>query len=603
MQSKTALMPATTIAVLPFVNMSSDVENEYFSDGITEEIINALAKIENLKVTSRTSSFFFKGKSVSINEVAEKLNVSVILEGSVRTAGNTVRITAQLIQAEDDFHFWSETWDRKLENIFEIQNEISLLIAEKLREQYGHFEIAEHLVEKQTDSLDAYEYSLKAKFLLNKWNPDDVKKSIELWTKALSIDPCHIPSLVGIADAYGFLGVTQNMPYEEAWTKTAEYTNKALELDQNNAPAHYQLANISFFVKADFQESFKHAKNSVELKPNYPEAQQFMAFLHLISGDKKQAWKHLELALEIDPLNQETIFYKAYYHHHSGEFEMALDILDQCIEKNAQNLPALITKCYSLLNINRQNEALALIDNAPKGFVPPGDALGIPCLAHIISKDKTQSDPCFEELLEQAQNPMAFQQHSYLMQAYALKEEYDNAFAWLDKAIAMKSSILLLGYCGPLTSNLRKDPRFKVFQAKLYGQLPSKVEDQKVKSALLDDKTATNYSTTLLAYMVEEQPYLSPDISLRSLAERIEIHPNQLSWLLNDRLGKNFNQFINRYRVEHFKELAIDESNSHISLIGLAYESGFNSKTVFNTYFKKEVGMTPKEFLKSEKKT
>ncbi len=599
MRFKTAAMPATTIAVLPFVNMSSNPENEYFSDGITEEIINALAKIESLQVTSRTSSFFFKGKSVPVKEVAETLDVSVILEGSVRSAGNTVRITAQLIQAEDDFHFWSETWDRKLENIFEIQDEISLLIAEKLREQYGHFEIAEHLVEKQTESIDAYEYSLKAKFLLNKWNPDDVKKAIELWKKALAIDPNHIPSMVGIADAYGFLGVTQNMPFEEAWTKTSEYTNKALELDSNNAPAHYQLANISFFVNADFQEAYKHAQRSVELKPNYPEAHQFLAFLHLISGDKKQAWKHLDLALEIDPLNQETIFYKAFYHHHSGEFEKALEILNQCLEKNPQNLPALITKCYSLLNINRHDEALVILEKAPEGLVPPGDALGIPCLAHIISNDKTQTESYLEELIEQAQNPMAFQQHAYLVQAYALKEEYDNAFEWLEKAIAMKSSILLLSFSGSLNSNLRKDERYPVFHSKLYGQLP-KAKPEKEKTALLDDKTATNYSNTLLTYMVEEQPYLSPDLSLRSLAERIEIHPNQLSWLLNDRLGKNFNQFINHYRVEHFKSLAVDEANSHISLIGLAYESGFNSKTVFNTYFKKEVEMTPKEWLKAQ---
>ncbi len=548
MQVQTIAMPATTIAVLPFINMSSNAENEYFSDGITEEIINALAKIESLQVTSRTSSFFFKGKSVPIKEVAETLDVSVILEGSVRSAGNMVRITAQLIQ---------------------------------------------------TDSLDAYEYSLKAKFHFNKWNPDDVAKSIELWNKALTIDPNHIPSLVGIADAYGFLGVTQNMPYEEAWTKTAEYTNKALELDPNNAPAHYQLANISFFVKADFQESYKYAQRSVELKPNYPEAQQFMAFLYLISGDKKQAWEHLVRALEIDPLNEETIFYKAFYHHTAGEFEMALDILDQCLEKNPQNLPALITKCYSLLNINRQDEALAILDQAPEGFVPPGDALGISCLAQIISKDKTQSDLCFEELLAQAQNPMAFQEHSYLMQAYALKEEYDNAFEWLEKAMAMKSSILLLSFAGPLNSNLRKDERYQAFHSKLYGQLP-KAKQENEKTALLDEKTATNYSNSLLTYMVEEQPYLSPDLSLRSLAQRIEIHPNQLSWLLNERLGKNFNQFINHYRVEHFKSLAIDEANSHISLIGLAYESGFNSKTVFNTYFKKEAGKTPKEWLKAQ---
>lgn len=592
-------MTNNTIAVLPFVNMSSDPENEYFSDGITEEIINALAKIDSLKVTSRTSSFFFKGKSISITEVANQLNVAIILEGSVRTAGNTVRITAQLIQAEDDFHFWSETWDRKLENIFEIQDEISLLIADKLREQIGHFEIKEHLVEKQTDSIDAYEYSLKAKYHFNKWNPEDVAISIELWNKALAIDPNHIPSLVGIADAYGFMGVTQRMPYEEAWTKTAEYTNKALELDPNNAPAHYQLANISFFVKADFQESFKHVKRSVELKANYPEAQQFIAFLYLLMGDRKLAWKHLDLALEIDPLSQETIFYKAYHHYNSEEYDTAMGILNQVLEKNPQNLPAVITKCYCLLKMQKTEEAVAFLNQTPSEVIPPSESLGIKCLADIIGNKKAELSESFAELYKQAQDPIAFQQHTYLMHAYANLEEYDKAFEWLEKAIEMKSSILFLGMSDPLSKNLRTDSRYSEFRTRLYGEISSP-ETKKEKQALLDEGTSKEYTSTLLTFMEEEQPFLSPDLSLRSLAERIEIHPNQLSWLLNDKIGKNFNQFVNQYRVEHFKELAADESNSHISLIGLAYESGFNSKTVFNTYFKKEVGKTPKEWLKSK---
>ena len=130
-----------SIAVLPFKNMSSNEENEYFCDGITEEIINALAKIGSLKVTSRTSSFHFKNKELPISEIGETLGVTTILEGSARLAGGVVRITAQLIQAEDDFHYWSETWDRKFENIFEIQDEVSLLIADKIRENFGHFEL------------------------------------------------------------------------------------------------------------------------------------------------------------------------------------------------------------------------------------------------------------------------------------------------------------------------------------------------------------------------------------------------------------------------------------------------------------------------------
>ena len=179
-------MKKIAIAVLPFINISRDDSQEFFSDGITEEIINALARIRNLKVTSRTSSFFFKGKNVPLKKIAKQLDVEIILEGSVRIVADKVRITAQLIQAKDDFHFWSETWDRQMAAIFEIQDEISLLIAEKLREHLGHMEIEEHLVEKKTDNLDAYSYWLKARYHFNKWNPGDVTLAIELYKLTVS---------------------------------------------------------------------------------------------------------------------------------------------------------------------------------------------------------------------------------------------------------------------------------------------------------------------------------------------------------------------------------------------------------------------------------
>lgn len=155
-------MKGKTIAVLPFVNMSSSAENEYFSDGITEEIINALAKIDGLRVTSRTSAFFFKGKNIPIAEIGKELNVSTILEGSVRLSGKAVRITAQLIQAKEDFHFWSETWDKKLVDIFEIQDEVAMAVAEKTREHIGHFEINEASNRKNIN-ISAYELYLKSK--------------------------------------------------------------------------------------------------------------------------------------------------------------------------------------------------------------------------------------------------------------------------------------------------------------------------------------------------------------------------------------------------------------------------------------------------------
>ncbi|RIH64424.1 helix-turn-helix domain-containing protein [Mariniphaga sediminis] len=587
-----------TIAVLPFVNMSGSEDIEYFSDGITEEIINALARIEHLRVTSRTSSFYFKNKNIPIRQIAKELHAATILEGSVRLAAKTIRITAQLIHAEEDFHFWSETWDRKLENIFEIQDEISLLIADKLREQYGHFEIQDHLVEKKTTSFDAYEYFLKARYHFNKWNPQDAQKAIELYEKAIALDPNHTDSYVGLADAYSFFAVTELMPGEQAWQISREYTDKAYSLNPENAGVHYLLANIAFFYDADFQKALKHVLHSVELKPNYPEAQQFLTLLYVISGEMEKAKQHLEMAYSIDPLSQETLFFRAYFHYRTENYSDALKLFDECLEKNPYNIPAYIVRSYCLLKMEQYDKTLDFLGRMPKEIVVDDERLGIICLANILKKDDAETKKYFARLHKKAQEPTAFQAHSYLYLAYASMGKANEAFTWLDEAVKLKSSVLLLSYTDPLANALKNDSRYETYKNQFYLQPGEPAKPTQEKLPLLDSKTADVLEESLYRFILEEEPFLVPGLSLRSLAGQVEIHPNKLSWLLNERMGKNFNEFINYYRIEYFKKLALDPENSHISLIGLAYESGFNSKTVFNTYFKKEVGMTPKEFLK-----
>ncbi len=587
-----------TIAVLPFVNMSASEDIEYFSDGITEEIINALAGIKSLKVTSRTSSFYFKDKNIPVRQIAEELNVATILEGSVRVAMNTIRITAQLIHAAEDFHFWSETWDRNLDNIFEIQDEISLLIADKLREQYGHFEIQDHLVKKKTASIDAYEYFLKGRYHFNKWNPVDARKAIEFYEKAIALDANHTDSYVGLADAYSFFAVTELMPREEAWQKSRDYTDKAYALNPENAGVHYLLANVSFFYDANFGEAAKHTLKSIGLKANYPEAHQFMSLLYLISGEKDKGKRHLEIAHEIDPLSQETLFYRAYYHYRSENYPGAIELYNECLEKNPYNIPAYIVRSYCLIKMGRYDEVIDFLEKMPKEIVVRNERLGTLCIAYILKGDEVNAVKFFDEVYKEAQNPHAFQAHSYLYLAYANKGEFDNAFAWVDKAIVLKSSVLLLGYTDPLANRLKVDSRYEIYKKKLYWQPGETGKPAQEKLPLLDSETADAYEENLIRFITEEEPFLVPNLSLRTLAGQVEIHPNKLSWLLNERMGRNFNEFINFYRIEYFKKLALDPGNSHISLIGLAYESGFNSKTVFNTYFKKEVGMTPKEFLR-----
>lgn len=587
-----------TIAVLPFVNMSASEDNEYFSDGITEEIINALAKIKTLKVTSRTSSFFFKNKNISMRQIGKELNVAVLLEGSVRLAGDRVRITAQLIEAENDFHFWSETWDRKLENIFEIQDEVSLHIADKLREQFGHFEIQDHLVEKQTENLDAYSYFLKGKFHFNKWNPEDAKKAISYFEKTIALDPKHADSYIRMADCYSFLATTGFMSYEEGWGKATELTSQAMELNDQLPGVYYQQSNLSFFIGCDYKTAITQMAKAVELNPNFAEAQQFMSFLYVIAGQKEKSQQHLDIALSINPLSQETLFFQGYHNYMLGNMEEALKQLNQCISTNPKNIPANATKPLCLLKLGRYDEVIEFLNSIPNEVVVPDDQLGFKALTYVMKKEEPNATKYTKLLMERVNTPEGLSANSYLFLLYGVLGHHDKAFEWIDNAIKNKYSLVLLRFADPLVNPIKNDPRYADAQKKLFQS--DLKEEPKRKKELLSQNETDDYTDRLLKHINEHQPYLDPELSLRSLAAQIDIHPNQLSWLLNENMGKNFNEFINHYRVEAFKALSKDPQKAHLSLIGMAYESGFNSKTVFNTYFKKETGLTPKQFLKEQ---
>ena len=218
--------------------MSADPENEYFSDGITEELLNALTKVEGLQVTSRTSVFAFKGKNDDIRDIAIKLNVDKILEGSVRKSGNRVRITAQLINAADGYHLWSENYDRNLTDIFEVQDEISAIIANKLRENFAPTQQNEQLVKVPTKNIEAYTQYLKALHYWNKVTPADTRKAIECFEKAIELEPEYAQAYAMAAGAYSNLGATGQMLPQQAFEIVRRYADKALALDSLIAEGH-----------------------------------------------------------------------------------------------------------------------------------------------------------------------------------------------------------------------------------------------------------------------------------------------------------------------------------------------------------------------------
>jgi AraC-like DNA-binding protein len=387
------------------------------------------------------------------------------------------------------------------------------------------------------------------------------------------------------------------MPFEEAWGKSAQLTNEALLLNDQHSGLYYQLAQLSFFTRCDYEESFKETTKAIALNPNYYEAREFMSFLYIIAGEKKKSFEHLEIALIIDPLSQQTQFYSAYFHYMIEEYETALELLNSCLKHNPKNIPVHSVKCYCLLKMGRCDEVIHYFDSLPSGIMGAGDNLGLTGMAYAVKKDAANTSKYLAQLLDYMKGPDGFRAQSYLFLMYAIMGENDKAFEWISHSLESKSSLLLFNFADPLVNSIKDDPRYLEFHKIIY-QKDSVTEITLKKKALLDAATIATYTTRLLNFINEEKPYLDPDLSLRSLAKQVDIHPNQLSWLLNESMGKNFNEFINHYRVEAFKLLSKDPSNKHLTLISLAYESGFNSKTVFNTYFKKETGLIPKEFLK-----
>ena len=292
-----------SIAVLPFVNMSGDKQNEYFSDGITEEIINALTKIEGLNITSRTSSFAFKNKDTDIKTIASKLNVVYILEGSVRKSGQRVRITAQLIDTQNDFHIWSEIYDRNLEDIFQVQDEIANEISLRLIKEFEDIDTKKARSLSPAQNVEAYNLVLKGLFYWNKWNPDDCYKAIALFEEAIKLENNYALAYAGLSSCYIFLGGYGLLSSQESNLKSMEYSNKALMYDPNLPQAIVSLAMSYLFFEWNWKEAQKYFLKAIAISPGYAHAHYTYSIYLLIMGRIKEAISECETAARLDPLS------------------------------------------------------------------------------------------------------------------------------------------------------------------------------------------------------------------------------------------------------------------------------------------------------------
>ncbi|MEP7377349.1 MAG: adenylate/guanylate cyclase domain-containing protein [Chitinophagaceae bacterium] len=328
--------PHNRLAVLPFVNMSADPENEYFSDGITEELLNALTRVDGLQVTSRTSAFAFKGKNTDIRDIAIQLNVDKVLEGSVRKAGNRVRITAQLINAADGYHIWSENYDRNLTDIFEVQDEISGIIANKLRENLATTQQENHLVKAPTRNITAYTYYLKGLHYWNKLTPADCRRAIESFEQAIAIEPTYAQAYAMTAAAYSQLGSSGQMLPHKAFEIVHRYADKAIEADDTVAEGYVAKASAYLLYDWNWQAAYDALQKALELNPGSIEAYELLSFHYVIMGRKEEAVGLVEKAAMLDPLSPVILQTLGTMYTFAERFDDAIKQADKLLAMDPQ---------------------------------------------------------------------------------------------------------------------------------------------------------------------------------------------------------------------------------------------------------------------------
>src|SRR3989449_3680411 len=289
-----------SIAVLPFVNASADPENEYLSDGITDELINALTKVEGLRVASRTSVFALKGKPQDVRATGALLGVSAVLEGTVRKAGDRLRITARLTAADDGRHLWSERYDRKLDDVFAIQDEIAGTIVSTLRTTFLA-EVADPTPKRYTESVIAYGLYLKGRYCWNMRSREGARGAIRYFEQAIAEDPDYAPAYAGLSDSYALQLDYRSVPVAEGFARAQEYARKALELDETVAEAHASLGWVLFVYDWDWDGAAREFQRAIMLDPRYPTAHQWFAFYLAAMGRLDEALIEGHTALELDP--------------------------------------------------------------------------------------------------------------------------------------------------------------------------------------------------------------------------------------------------------------------------------------------------------------
>lgn len=446
----------TAIAVLPFKNLSSDPENDYFGDGLTEDLIAALAQVPDLSVVSRTSAFEFKRKEQNIRTIGELLKVNAVIEGTVRRSGARLRVTAQLVNVADGYQLWSERYDRELSDIFAVQDEIAATIVSALKVRLRPESQAP--VRAHSENLEAYQHYLKGRFHWNKKTPDGLALAREYFEKALAEDPYYALAYAGLADYYNLLGGLWLMPPEDAWAKAKAAARRAIAINDQLAEPHMALGLVLMFDDWDWHGSEGELETALRLRPRSAEALVMRAYHLMITNQLDRALDHVTRALEVDPLSVPVIATEAMILTYLGQHDRAIERCLRALPMEPGFLELHYTLGIAYQAKGRVDEAVGAFEkgHAVSGRHPLMLAWLGACYGAVGRTEDARR--ALAELDGHAASgtvsPFA---HAVLYAGLNMKDE---AFEWLNKAANRRDLLFCYVQVMPTFDSLRADSRY-----------------------------------------------------------------------------------------------------------------------------------------------
>jgi TolB-like protein/Tfp pilus assembly protein PilF len=454
-QVKSAL-PTDRVAVLPFTNISHDPADEYFTDGITEEVISSVSKTKGLRVIARTSVMRYKGASKAIAEIGRELNVGSILEGSVRKAGDKIRISVQFIETANEEPRWSETYDREISDVFAIQSEIAQKVAEALREHVlGEPPRSE---EESPSSPEAYLNYLRGRQFWNKRTEEDLKKAIEFFDEALKIDGNYAKAYTGLADSYAVLALLEFMAPNEAYPKAKQAVDKALSLHARLADAHTSLGLIRFQYDWDWQGAEQAFRQAIDINPNYAPAHHFFADYLKAMGRFDEALLEIEKARELDPLSLAINTGVGHVLYLSRQYDKAIEEYKRAVELDPSFMATHVWFGRPYLEKGLFAEAIAELETAVR--LSGESTLALAMLGHGLASAGRTDDALqiLEKLKDRAKTQ--YVPSYWIAVIYNGFKDREQTMAWIWKAFEERSSWLVWSNVEPRFTWLRDDPDF-----------------------------------------------------------------------------------------------------------------------------------------------